>query len=168
MKRGKRIQIQGVYTRLMRGSVPIVVAFTKFDVIILIEGRNSQDHEHARAKACARFDDSCRSLFGRGPKDIPAEIVQGSLLSFLEWLLTSPFAVNSQLGDLIERLVGTTDRLIMGPPTASIRSSERSAMKRISPVPLAWSAALRTSLDIIMEASIEYVGRLQNLISLRI
>jgi len=91
MRRGKRIQIQSLYTQFMRDSVPVVVAFTKFDVIILIEGRDSQDHERARVKAYARFEESCRSLFGRSSKDIPAEIVQGNLLSFVGWLLTGPF-----------------------------------------------------------------------------
>ena len=58
--------------------MPVVVAFTKFDVVILIEGRNSQDHETARAKAYARYKESCHALFHRDPGDVPVEIVQGS------------------------------------------------------------------------------------------
>ena len=83
MGRGKYFKIQGPYPQLMQDSVPVVVAFTKFDVVILIEGRNSQDHENARAKAYARYKASCRSLFRRDPGDVPAEIVQGSFASFL-------------------------------------------------------------------------------------
>ena len=78
MGRGKHLQIQGPYPQLIQDSVPVVVAFTKFDVVILIEGRNSQDHENARAKADARYKASCRSLFGKDPGAVPAEIVQGS------------------------------------------------------------------------------------------
>ena len=62
----------------MQDSVPVVVAFTKFDVVILMEVRNSQDHENARTKVYARCKDSWRSVFGRVPVDFPAEIVQGS------------------------------------------------------------------------------------------
>ena len=78
MRRGKHLQLQGPCPRLIQDSVPVVVAFTKFDVVILIEGRNSQDHETARAKAYARCKESCRSLFRKDPGDVPAEIVQGS------------------------------------------------------------------------------------------
>ena len=75
------LQIQSLYTQLIRNSVPVVVAFTKFDVVILIEGRIPQDHGRARTKAYTRYEESCRSLFGKGPKEVPAEIVQGSWLS---------------------------------------------------------------------------------------
>ena len=57
------------------------------------------------------------------------------------------------MGDLIDDLVVRTDGLIMGLP-----SSEQRSKTRISPVRLAWSAALRTCRAIIIEASIEYVA----------
>lgn len=41
MGRGKYLRIQGRYPQLIQNSVPVVVTFTKFDVVILIEGRNS-------------------------------------------------------------------------------------------------------------------------------
>jgi len=78
MRGGKHLQIQGPYPQLIQDSVPVVVAFTKFDVVILIEGKNPQDHEKARANAYARCEESCRSLFGRNLGEVPAEIVQGS------------------------------------------------------------------------------------------
>jgi hypothetical protein len=78
------------------------------------------------------------------------------------------FAVNSQLGDLIDNLVVTTDRLIMGSPTGpvSFRSSGQMAKTQISPDSLVWSAALRACPDILIHASIECVDYLPNLISL--
>ena len=78
MRRGEHLQIQGPHPQLIQDSVPVVVAFTKFDVVILIEGKNPQDHEKARANAYARCEESCRSLFRKDPGDVPAEIVQGS------------------------------------------------------------------------------------------
>jgi hypothetical protein len=59
--------------------VPVVVAFTKFDVVILIESGNSHAHDRAKDNAYARYEQSCRSLFRKESKDVPAEIVQGSL-----------------------------------------------------------------------------------------
>ena len=78
MRGGKHLQIQRPCPQLIQDSVPVVVAFTKFDVVILIKGEGPQDHENARANACAQYEESCRSLFGRDPGDVPAEIVQGS------------------------------------------------------------------------------------------
>jgi hypothetical protein len=58
--------------------VPVVVAFTKFDQAVAIEGGDS-----ARSSARTRVDQSCRSLFRRELKDVPAEIVSGSCPLFL-------------------------------------------------------------------------------------
>jgi hypothetical protein len=57
----------------------------------------------------------------------------------------------------------TTDRLIKGLPTAPISSPSSSVQRarpRISPIYLAWSAALRACPEVIIEASIEYVDPL--------
>ena len=71
------------------------------------------------------------------------------------------FAVIPQYNALINNLIVTTDRFIMGSHAApSSRSSSR-----ITPVPLAWSVALRASRDITIQASIEYVICLSTLIS---
>jgi hypothetical protein len=67
------------------------------------------------------------------------------------------------MGDLIDDLVVRTDRLIM-----SLPSSEQGSNTPISPIRLAWSAALRTCRGIIIDASIEYVAFFQNLIPLYI
>ncbi len=67
-------------------------------------------------------------------------------------------AVMPQYGALINNLVVTTDRFIMGRRTVpSSRSSSREEKPRIAPIPLAWSVALRSSRDITIQASIEYV-----------
>ena len=41
--------------------------------------------------------------------------------------------------------------------STSVRSSSQGAMSRIAPAPLVWSVAQRTSRDITIQASIEYV-----------
>ena len=75
--------------------------------------------------------------------------------------LTSSFvAVMPQYGALINNLIMTTGRFIMGSHTASnpsSRSSSQGTKPRIAPAPLAWSVALRSSRDITIQASIEYV-----------
>lgn len=53
--------------------MPTVVAFTKFDQAVAIEGGSS-----AKSSARARVEHSCRSLFRREPRDVPAEIVSGT------------------------------------------------------------------------------------------
>ena len=55
--------------------MPVIVAFTKFDQVVAIEGGSS-----ARTNARARYEKACRSLFRREPRDVPAEIVSGSFL----------------------------------------------------------------------------------------
>ena len=72
MRRGKCVLIQDSYTQLIQGSVPVVVAFTKFDQAVEMEAGSS-----ARSSARARVDQSCRSLFRREPRDVPAEVVSG-------------------------------------------------------------------------------------------
>ncbi|KAH9051687.1 hypothetical protein EDB87DRAFT_749098 [Lactarius vividus] len=60
--------------------------------------------------------------------------------------------------DLIEKLVVTTDRFIMGARGPSAGFGVQGELSRVSAVPLAWSAALRVSRGIVVQASIE-VGR---------
>lgn len=73
-----------------------------------------------------------------------------------------------QFSDLIDNLVVTMDRFIRGPLTASALSSQSSAQgakPRIAPVPLLWSAALRVNREFFIQASIEFVDFLLNIIS---
>jgi len=72
--------MQGLHIQLTRDPVPVVVAFTKFDHIVEIEGGTS-----ARNKARTRFEQSCRSLFRKEPSDVPAEIVSGTCCRIYLW-----------------------------------------------------------------------------------
>ena len=55
----------------------MIVAFTKFDLVVAME-----DGSSARANARRRIEQSCRSHFRREPRDVPAEIVSGSFFFF--------------------------------------------------------------------------------------
>jgi len=75
--------------------------------------------------------------------------------------------VMPQYGALINNLIVTTDRFIMGSHTTpSSLSSSQGTKPRMAPAPLAWSIALRASRDITIQASIE-IGRSQYWRSLR-
>ena len=82
LRRGKRIFIRDVYNQLTRDSVPTVVAFTKFDQAVALEGGGS-----ARTSARARFEQSCRSVFRKEPRDVPVEMVSGNCPIFCGILL---------------------------------------------------------------------------------
>ena len=82
MSRGKRICIQDLYSQLTRDPVPVIVAFTKFDQVVALEGGSS-----ARTDARTQFEESCRSLFRKEPRDVPAEMVSGSCSLFSGILL---------------------------------------------------------------------------------
>ncbi|KAH9980733.1 hypothetical protein BJV74DRAFT_887561 [Russula compacta] len=141
---------EGIENILAMRGVPVIIAITKFDVIVhqvLLEseGGNSQYFGRARARAYTQCEQSCRSLFHRELRDVPAVIL----------------SVKSQFRNLVDNLIATTDSFIMGSRTASnpsSRSSVQEAEPRIAPVPLTWSAALRVSPDILIQASVE-VGR---------
>ena len=80
MKRGKRIQIQGLYIRLIRDSAPVIVAFTKCDLSfpqIWSESENSEYRDRARSRAYAQCEQLCRPLFRGEPGGVPAELVSG-------------------------------------------------------------------------------------------
>ncbi|KAI0285715.1 hypothetical protein BC826DRAFT_1050359 [Russula brevipes] len=141
---------EGVQEILGVRPVPIIVTFTKFDSVVSkfvtdFKGGNLQHYGTARTAAYTRCEQSCRSVFGRELRDVPAVIV----------------SVDSRFDDLIDKLVWTTDKFITGRRTVSTtfaRLRAQMAGPRVAPVPLAWSAALRVCQDIIIQASIE-VGR---------
>ena len=65
--------------------MPVILVFTKFDVVVSesqIPSDTScddvQQHERARAKALAMYEDSCRRLLQKDPRDVPAEIMSGT------------------------------------------------------------------------------------------
>ena len=122
----------------------------------------------ARTHARAKIEHSCRSLFHRDPRDVPAEIVSGSCSHFCGMVLSSLhfFTVRPGFSDLIDNLVVTTDKLMTGSRAASLPSERwraQGAKPRIAPAPLVWCAALRINRDIFIQASIEYVAFLSHL-----
>ena len=53
--------------------MPVIIAFTKFDEAVAIEGGNS-----ARTNARAETEQLCRTLLDRDPSEVHAGIVSGS------------------------------------------------------------------------------------------
>jgi hypothetical protein len=63
-------------------SVPVVVVFTKYDVVVSQVRLDSpsgelQNHERAKAIAHIMYEDSCHRLFHKDPREVPAQIVSG-------------------------------------------------------------------------------------------
>jgi hypothetical protein len=65
------------------------------------------------------------------------------------------FSAQPRFGDLIVKLVATTDEVVIGHSHDISVSSE--AQSRVSPVTLAWSVSQRASRGINVEAAIECV-----------
>jgi hypothetical protein len=68
-------------------SVPVILVFTKFDMVVsqVLLDRFSgapQYYERARASAHTTCEESCRRIFDKEPRDIPAEIVSGIYILF--------------------------------------------------------------------------------------
>jgi len=132
----------GVEDILAIGKVPVILVLTKFDALVAKVRLDIPSHERARAEAHAMYENLCRQIFRKEPRDVPAEIV----------------SEKPRFTDLIENLVMTTDRFIIGSRASSSRAGAQGSKQRIGAVPLAWSAAVRVNHDIIIQASIE-VGR---------
>lgn len=66
--------------KLIRGLVPVLIVFTKFDLLVS-RVQSIQKHEQPVARAHAMYEDSCRSLFHKDPKDVPAVIFSGDCAS---------------------------------------------------------------------------------------
>ncbi|KAH8985737.1 hypothetical protein EDB86DRAFT_3083324 [Lactarius hatsudake] len=133
---------EGVRELLGMRTLPVILVLTKFDMVVAEIRGDAEQHEHARVRALAMCEDSCRRLFNKDFRDVPAAIVSGK----------------PRYADLIEKLVLTTDRFIMGGRNASVGFGVQGERPRVNAVPLAWSAALRVSPGIVVQASIE-VGR---------
>ena len=57
---------------LIRGLVPVLIVFTKFD--LLVSQENAQGHENPEVRARAMYEDLRRSRFHEDSKDVPAVI----------------------------------------------------------------------------------------------
>jgi hypothetical protein len=77
----------------------VILVFTKFDIVVSqvlsdIALGDARRYEGARAMAHAMYEDSCRRLFRKGPRDVPAEIVSGTHSLFsMGGHLTSPIVL---------------------------------------------------------------------------
>ena len=68
-----------ICVELIRGLVPVLIVFTKFD--LLVSNITRDRHEDPRARAHAMYEDLCRSQFNKDPKDVPAVIFSGNCSS---------------------------------------------------------------------------------------
>ena len=62
--------------------MPMVLVLTKFDIVVSevlfdIARDDVLQHERARARAHAMYEDSLRRRFDKDPRDVPAAIVSG-------------------------------------------------------------------------------------------
>ncbi|KAF8264358.1 hypothetical protein EI94DRAFT_1738614 [Lactarius quietus] len=138
---------EGVEEILGMETVPVILVFTKFDVLVSdvlhkIAGGDAQQYELARAAARQMCEGSCRRSFDKSLEEVPAETVSGE----------------PGFADLVENLVLSTDRFILGSRSSSAGFGDQEGQTGVSAVPHAWSAALRVSHNIVLQASIE-VGR---------
>ena len=66
--------------------MPVILVLTKFDALVSKVGldipSDPQHHGRARAGAHAMYQDLCRRIFHKEPRDVPAEIVSGIYFSF--------------------------------------------------------------------------------------
>ncbi|KAN0136277.1 hypothetical protein V8E53_005882 [Lactarius tabidus] len=128
----------GVKEILALRNVPVVLVFTKFDMVVsqVLLDRFSgapQHYERARASAHTTCEESCRRIFDKEPRDVPVEIV----------------SEKGRFSDLIENLVVTTDGLITGS-----RGSTRAEYWR-SPCPAFADQKLKNCVNIIHDDIVE-------------
>ena len=62
--------------------MPVILVLTKFDALVSkvgldIPNGDPQHHGRSRANAHAMYEDLCRRIFLKEPRDVPAEIVSG-------------------------------------------------------------------------------------------
>ena len=83
VKKGRIAEGPYLCTGLIRGLVTVLIVFTKFDLLVSrvqfdVARGDIQKHEHPGARARAMYEDLCRSLFHKDPKDVPAVIFSGN------------------------------------------------------------------------------------------
>ena len=162
LRSGMSVHMRCLYTRLILRPVPVVLVFTKFDVVVsqvLFDiGGDAQHHAHARTRAISIYEESCRRIFHKESRDVPVEIVSGTCSLYLQLIEGSANVINlsekSRFIDLIDNLIWTTDSFITNSRTPS---GGPGVKQRVGAIPLAWSAAVRVNHDIPIQASIEYV-----------
>jgi len=143
-----------------RPSVPLVIVFTMFDLIVPNVSPHGDEYERASTAAYMMWEGRCRTLFGNVRSEIvssnysPACVSRRVVVSHL-----TLFSVQPKFRDLIVRLVATTDEVIIGHYSRNVSTSSEAqrTQSRMSPVTLAWSVSQRASRDINVQAAIECV-----------
>ena len=82
MKKGGSAEGPYLCTELIRGLVPVLIALTKFDLLVSrvqfdITRGVFPRHEDPGARAHVMYEDLCRSLFHKDSKDVPTVIFSG-------------------------------------------------------------------------------------------
>jgi hypothetical protein len=107
----------------MQCIVPALIVFTKFDQLVsrvrIDDDREDiRNHEDSDVRAHAMFEDLCRSLFQKDPKDVPAVVFSG-MYSFFCMRCTKDHSCSSFIfeeergyGGLINDLTWTTQGLL--------------------------------------------------------
>ena len=65
--------------------------------------------------------------------------------------------MKANFGDLIENLVGTTDRLITGSHRLK-QGSAQVGKQRLGAIPLLWSVVVRVNHDVVIQSTIECIA----------
>ncbi len=126
-----------------------------FDLIVPNVPSRGNEYENAKAT----WEGHCRALF----KNARAEIVSSNypLVCALFRRVVSRltlFSAQPRFRDLVDKLVATTDEVIIGLSRhISALSEAQRAQSRMSPVTLAWSVSQRASRGINIQTAIEYV-----------
>jgi hypothetical protein len=86
--------------------------FTKFDIVVSRVLFDTADgdtlhHERARARAHIMYEDSCRRMLHKEPRDVPAEIVSG-IYSYFPMLLVGSADVSDHPQRAPDSLISST------------------------------------------------------------
>ena len=141
-------------------SVPLVIVFTKFDLIVPNVSSRGYEDESAGATT---YESHCRSLF----ENVPTNIVSSNYYFVsVAYKVSHLFPAQPKLRHLINKLVTTTDEAIIAHSRSrdiSAPSETQRTQPRLSPEKLAWSVSQRASRDINIQATIECVISLLHL-----
>ena len=138
--------------------MPIVIVFTMFDMIIPNIPSHDDEYEKARATAHRMWEGHCRTLFGKVRAEIVSSNYSSVCLSCGRVVLRlTLFSAQPRFRDLIDKLVATTDGVIIGHSHSPNMSTLSESQRTKSPVTLAWSVSQRASLGINIRAAVEWV-----------
>ena len=129
-----------------------------FDKIIPNIPSHGSEYEKARTTAYRTWEGHCRTLFGKVRVEIVSSNYSALCLSCRKVVLRlTLFSAQPRFRDLIDKLVATTDGVIIGHSNSRNMSALSKPQRTKSPVTLAWSVSQRASLSINIQAAIECV-----------